>query len=115
MGIINGTIINNTIVKNEVAQSYPTLCDPTGCSLLDFSIHRIFQTRGLEWVAIPFSRDLPNPGIEPGSPALQTDALPSEPPGKPILLLFNSKFSLYLRTAQENQKLEATGCLSIVQ
>ena len=26
---------------------------------------------------------LPNPGIEPGSPALQADALPSEPPGKP--------------------------------
>ena len=27
--------------------------------------------------------DLPNPGIEPGSPALHADALPSEPPGKP--------------------------------
>ena len=27
--------------------------------------------------------DLPNPGIEPESPALQADALPSEPPGKP--------------------------------
>ena len=27
--------------------------------------------------------DLPNPGIEPGSPALQADTLPSEPPGKP--------------------------------
>ena len=26
--------------------------------------------------------DLPNPGIEPGSAALQADALPSEPPGK---------------------------------
>ena len=31
----------------------------------------------------PSPGDLPNPGIEPGSPALQTDALPSEPPGKP--------------------------------
>ena len=30
----------------------------------------------------PSPGDLPNPGIEPGSPALQTDALPSEPPGK---------------------------------
>ena len=28
--------------------------------------------------------DLPNPGIEPGSPALQADSLPYEPPGKPI-------------------------------
>ena len=27
--------------------------------------------------------DLPNPGIESGSPALQVDSLPSEPPGKP--------------------------------
>ena len=31
----------------------------------------------------PFPRDLPNPGIEPRSPALRADALPSEPPGKP--------------------------------
>ena len=35
------------------------------------------------WSGLPFPSpgDLPNPGIEPGSPALQTDALPSEPPG----------------------------------
>ena len=31
----------------------------------------------------PFPRHLPTPGIKPGSPALQTDALPSEPLGKP--------------------------------
>ena len=30
----------------------------------------------------PSAGDLPNPGIEPGSPALKPDALPSEPPGK---------------------------------
>ena len=36
------------------------------------------------WSRLPFSSpgDLPNPGIEPGSPALQADALLSEPPGK---------------------------------
>ena len=28
--------------------------------------------------------DLPDPGIDPGSPTLQTDALPPDPPGKPI-------------------------------
>ena len=35
------------------------------------------------WSELPFPspEDLPNPGIEPGSPALQADALPSEPPG----------------------------------
>ena len=38
-----------------------------------------------DWSGLPFPspRDLPNPGIEPGSPALQADSLPSEPPGKP--------------------------------
>ena len=37
------------------------------------------------WNGLPFPSpgDLPNPGIEPGFPALQADALPSEPPGKP--------------------------------
>ena len=41
----------------------------------------------LEWIAISFSRDLPDPGIEPGSPALQADALPSEPPGNLLSLI----------------------------
>ena len=35
------------------------------------------------WSGLPFPTpgDLPDPGIKPGSPALQADALPSEPPG----------------------------------
>ena len=39
------------------------------------------------WSRLPFPspEDLPNPGIEPGSPALQADALLSEPPGKPLI------------------------------
>ena len=32
----------------------------------------------------PFPGDLPNPGIEPKSPSLQVDSLPSDPPGKPM-------------------------------
>ena len=32
---------------------------------------------------IPSPADLPNPGIEPGSPALHADSLPTELPGKP--------------------------------
>ena len=37
------------------------------------------------WSGLPFPSpgDLPDPGIKPGSPALQADALPSEPPGEP--------------------------------
>ena len=36
------------------------------------------------WSGLPFPEDLPNPGIEPRSTALQVDALLSEPPGKPF-------------------------------
>ena len=37
------------------------------------------------WSGLPFPSpgDLPDPGIEPGSPTLQANALTSEPPGKP--------------------------------
>ena len=46
-------------------------------------VHGILQARILEWVAFPFSRYLPNPGIEPKSPTLQEDSLPAELQGKP--------------------------------
>jgi len=51
-------------------------------SLPGSSAYGISQAKILEWVAISFSRDLPNPGIKLTSPALQIDSLPSEPPGK---------------------------------
>ena len=55
----------------------PQLClplrDPMDCNLAGSSAHGIFHGRILEWVAIPFSREiLP---IEPRSPALQADSL----------------------------------------
>ena len=55
-------------------------CSPPGSS-----VHGISHARVLEWVAFPFSPpgDLPHAGIEPRSPALQTDSLPPEPQGKP--------------------------------
>ena len=51
------------------------------------------------WSGFPFPSpgDLPYPGIEPGSPALQTDTLPSEPPGKSFILCFKDKFASYSR------------------
>ena len=68
---------------SEVAQSCPTLCDPwtVACQAplsMGFS-------RQEYWSGLPFPSpgDLPNPGVEPGSPALQAGSLPSEPPGKP--------------------------------
>ena len=44
------------------------------------SLHRILQARIQERVACPPSEDLPHPGFEPGSLALQAYSLPSEPP-----------------------------------
>ena len=48
------------------------------------------------WSGLPFPPpgDLPDPGIEPGSPALQADTLPSEPPRKPSNLA--EQFSILL-------------------
>ena len=54
-------------VKVLVSQSCPTLCNPMDHSLPVSSVHGILQARILEWVAVLFSEDLPNPGIESGS------------------------------------------------
>ena len=44
--------------KVKITQSCPTLCDP-----MDYTVHEILQTRILEWVTVPFSGNLPNPGL----------------------------------------------------
>ena len=59
------------VKKVLVTQSCPTLCDPMDCSPPGSSVHGILQARILERVAISSSRGLPDPGIEPRSPALQ--------------------------------------------
>ena len=48
------------------------------------------------WNGLPFPSpgDLPNPGIELGSPALQADSLPSEPPGEACVLVKGGSVSL---------------------
>ena len=69
-----------SLVKVKVTQSCLTLCYS-----MDYIVHGILQVRILEWVAIPFSRDLPNPGIEPRSLTLHADSLPSESQGKPLV------------------------------
>ena len=70
-------------MKVLVPQLCPTLCDPKDCSLPGYSVHGISLARILEWVAFPSPGDLPDPGIEPRSPALQADSLQAEPQGKP--------------------------------
>ena len=79
------TSVSRTDSENEVAQSCPTLCDPWTVA------HQAPPSMGFSrqecWSGLPFPSpgDLPNPGIEPRSPALEADALTFEPPGKPFL------------------------------
>ena len=68
-----------------VAKSYPALGTPwtVACQTplsMGFSRQEC-------WSGLPFPSpgDLPDPGIKPGSPALQVDSLLSEPPGKPCV------------------------------
>jgi len=66
------------------------------CSSPGFSVHGILQARILEWVAISYSGDLPNPGIEPMSlvsPALAGRHFSTVLPGPHAGLPF-SKLSL---------------------
>ena len=54
------------------------------CSLPGSSVHGILQVRVLEWVAmLSPPGNLPDPGVQPKSPALQADSLPTEPSWKP--------------------------------
>ena len=64
------------------------LCNPMDCSSPASSVHGIFQAIFQYWSGLPRSPpgDLPNPGIEPGSPTLQVDSLPSEPPVKQMYI-----------------------------
>ena len=70
-------------IEREVAQSCLTLCNHWTVA------HQASPSMGfstqeyLSGLPFPSPGDLPNPGIEPRSPALQTEALLSEPPGKP--------------------------------
>ena len=80
----------------SVTQSGLTLCDPMNCGLLSSSVHGLLQARTLDWVAIPFPRDLYDPGTEPGPPASQADSLPSEPPGRPSSMYASYLLSVWL-------------------
>ena len=83
----------------KVAQLCQALYNSVDCSPPSSSAQEILQARILEWgekkkkkgywggywggLPFPSPGDLPNPGIEARSPALQADSLSAEPPGKP--------------------------------
>ena len=69
-----------------VAKLYPTLVTPwaVACQApLSIEFPRQEYCSGLPFPSLGDLPDLPDPGIETGSPALQADSLTSEPPGKP--------------------------------
>ena len=67
-----------------VAQGCLTLCDPVDCSPPDPSVHGDCpgKNTGAGFHALR-QGNLPNPGVESRSPALQADSSPAEPPGEP--------------------------------
>ena len=74
------------------------------------------------WSGWPFPSpwDLSNPGIKPRSPTLQADALPSEPPGKPMLLKLGLKthsvmLPLYFENHFLNYRFPSTLCWRQIQ
>ena len=69
------------------------------------SVHGILHVRILEWVAISFSTDLPDPGIELRSPALQADSLLPEPPRKPQRLNVHYYIIIVIISDCENYKI----------
>ena len=71
-------------------------CSPPGSSVPGIS-----QASVLSGLPFPSPGDLPDPGTELGSPALQADALTSEPSGKPNVLLGRSKLRKYFGCINE--------------
>ena len=86
MGFPGGSVIKNVPANSGVclvAQLCLTLCDPMDCSpaRLLCSWDSPGKNTGVGCHSL-LQENLPNPGIEPSSPALQADSFPAEPPGK---------------------------------
>ena len=68
--------------ESEVTQLCTTLCDLMDCNPQALLYMRFLRQEYWSGLPFPSPQDLPDPGIEPGSPELQEDSLLSEPPGK---------------------------------
>ena len=79
------------VMKVKVAQLCPTLCDP-----MDYAQTMEFS-RPEYWNGLLFlpPGDLPDPGIKPGSPALQADSLPTQFENQPLTLPITPPASPY--------------------
>ena len=83
-GLLKDRSVSPLRLKESESVSLSVVSDalrPQDYSLPDSSVHGVLQGRVLEWVAMPSSGDLPDPGVEHGPPTLQADSLSSESPG----------------------------------
>ena len=93
LGICPGVGLLEHSVKVKVLVTQPSLIL---CNSIDYIAHQALLSmefsRQEYWSGLSFPPpgDLPDPGIEVGTPESQADSLPSEPPGKSLSHSFNS-------------------------
>ena len=109
-------VLSHSVVSDSLRpyglQPARLLC-PWGFSKQEYWSEQLFPSPG----------DLPNPGIEPSSPTLQADSLPSEPPGKPqwspLAIRFNqsqqflNNLYLYTNTGTLKEEVGNSVCSTI--
>ena len=107
---IPGTVLASPS-ESEVAQSCQTLCNPWTVAY-QAPLSMGFSRQEC-WSGLPFPSpgDLPDPGIKPRSPALRADALPSEPPGKHCIVMFQTGSFDELGTLHKHPQNPHSACL----
>ena len=94
--IYQSALVNH---NKPVSKPCPTLCDPVDYTRLLHPWDSPGKNTGVGWVPFPSLGDLPGPGTEFGSPALQADALTAEPPRKPwknwLLEAYRQKYQFW--------------------
>ena len=119
--LCRNSFVPNCIRKNEasrscpccavvVTQSCPTLCNPMDCSLTGSSDHGDSPGKNTGVGCHALLQGI-FPGIEPMSPTLQTDSLPSEPPGKHLENLnhFDKEQQPQFPTQEEEEETQHEG------
>ena len=79
-------------------------CNPMDCSLPDSSVQGILQQKYWRGLPFPSPRDLPDPGIKPGSPVLKADSLLTEIWGKPSELPDSPQYISLLKVREKGNR-----------
>ena len=90
----------------SVAQLCPICCDILDCSPLGFSVHEISQATILECLPFPPAEDLPDPGIEPTSPALAGGFFTTSATWESKVTLLVEQLHIYVHTGTQTQILQ---------